>query len=670
MSSADRRRTLGKLVSVTSDNFVVELGSSADSFTLVGFDGQHYVARIGTYILIPLQSDYVVGEVVGLRERELAPSERSNSHIEDAHALGALKFLDIVPIGMLPFRKEGSFRFGVSIFPPLYSDALYTLVDDIDRILEVVDAIESIPIDPGQSQDQDSTINSRIKAFGIGTSVIFDGYDIKVRVDEFFGGHSAILGNTGSGKSCTVASILQSIFNKEDEYLARGASFVIFDTNGEYRQAFEALPAPISRLYAIVSETAGSNPALVARTNETTLDFRLPHWFMSSDEWELLLQASEKAQKPVLRTALGLTSLFAPTATSVLDEVKDHVLAAAILTILGGSDNHTAAVAKVRSLLSVYESPNITRTVVWPMLGIKYGLFLDDGEALRLLCSGLLRENITLPDYQNTPFRFDHLGEALDLAILHFESHGNRQIRDYCSSLITRFQAIRNRSEFSFMRVDPASLQAHEQNRERFVEKLLGVVPHTIDGVFLKESQLTILDMNEIEDEVVEIISTVVTRLIFERLRRAQKRNTFPVNLILEEAHRYIADRPAVFAIDATQIFERVAKEGRKYGLFLALASQRPSELSRTVLSQCSNYVVHRIQNPEDLSHIRQMTPFISESVLRRLPSLPKQHALIFGNSVNVPTTFRVRDANPKPKSDDAKIRETWFAPEGTLRGL
>lgn len=138
-----------------------------------------------------------------------------------------------------------------------------------------------------------------------------------------------------------------------------------------------------------------------------------------------------------------------------------------------------------------------------------------------------------------------------------------------------------------------------------------------------------------------------------------------PVNLVLEEAHRYVAERPAEFALDATRIFERVAKEGRKYGLFITLASQRPSELSRTVLSQCSNYVVHRIQNPEDLQHVRRMTPFISESVLSRLPSLPKQHALIFGNSVTVPTTFRVRDADPKPKSDDAKIRQIWFVPTG-----
>ena len=119
------------------------------------------------------------------------------------------------------------------------------------------------------------------------------------------------------------------------------------------------------------------------------------------------------------------------------------------------------------------------------------------------------------------------------------------------------------------------------------------------------------------------------------------------MHLLLEEAHRY------------------VAKEGRKYGLFVLVASQRPSELSKTVLSQCSNFVIHRIQNPDDLSQIRQMTPFISESVLKRLPSLPKQHALVFGTSVNLPTTFKVRTASPLPLSDDAAIRDLWFHEAG-----
>lgn len=136
---------------------------------------------------------------------------------------------------------------------------------------------------------------------------------------------------------------------------------------------------------------------------------------------------------------------------------------------------------------------------------------------------------------------------------------------------------------------------------------------------FAKRDQIIIIDLNAVEDEIVELVSAVIARMLFRLLRRAEPRNRFPIHLLLEEAHRYIASTPSRFSIDATKIFERIAKEGRKYGMFVMLASQRPSELSKTVLSQCSNFLVHRIQNPDDLSQIRQMTPFISDAILKRL---------------------------------------------------
>ena len=199
--------------------------------------------------------------------------------------------------------------------------------------------------------------------------------------------------------------------------------------------------------------------------------------------------------------------------------------------------------------------------------------------------------------------------------------------------------------------------------KEAFLEQILGLSPN--GDQWKKCNQIIIVDMNAVEDEVVELVSSVLARMIFRLLRQAEPRNRFPVHLLLEEAHRYISDSPSRYAIDASKIYERIAKEGRKYGLFLLVASQRPSELSKAVLSQCSNFVIHRIQNPDDLSQIRQMTPFISEAVLKRLPSLPKQHALVFGTSVNLPTTFKVQEAKPLPKSDDARIKELWFHEEG-----
>jgi DNA helicase HerA-like ATPase len=269
----------------------------------------------------------------------------------------------------------------------------------------------------------------------------------------------------------------------------------------------------------------------------------------------------------------------------------------------------------------------------------------DDGNYM------LLSDDFSLPTYQpNQKFSFNKLEEALDIAILFEESYGNRQIRDYCSSLMTRFKSVKDRGDFNFLTKSDS-----DTGYTDFVNQFIGVDDNK------KKSQIATIDLNSANDEAVEVISCVLSRMIFEKLRKAKERNKFPINLVLEEAHRYIStDSGKVFG-DANRVFERIAKEGRKYGMFLLISSQRPSELSRTVLSQCSNFIVHRIQNPEDLSHIRQITPHISDTILKRLPSIPTQHALIFGHAVNLPTTFKVNTADPKPKSDNNEISKNWF---------
>lgn len=659
MTTDDRRRAIGKITSVAADRFIVELHRGNDNFTVVGFDDMHYVARLGSFVMIPVQSEYVVAEIIGLREKDPTTNRVGRDEANELDKASSAKYLDLVPVGTLPQKRDGSFRFGVSIFPSLYADALYALDGDLDRIFDVADSHECVP------SNGDGSV-TRLRALTIGTSVVFQGYEVKVRVDEYFGGHIAILGNTGSGKSCTVATELQSLFEKKNELLARGATFVLLDVNGEYRTAFSKLPTGIQRSYLqIVLDPEDKAPESLD-DSETTNVFRLPHWFMSVEEWELLLRASERTQQPVLRSALGLTSLLSGDA-DVSKTVREHLIAQCVLECFRGveGDSPVSKAQRVYSILDKFGTANLGSSILRKHnFNFQYSNFNTE-ESLKTFIGELksfVKEDISVPSYKGNPFDFNLLEDCFEIALLYEEAHGNRQIRDYCAQMLTRFKWIREREEFAFLRIPVDQLREEEKKLDLFVERFLGLERR--DGKLYKSAQIIILDMNDAADEVVEVASAVMARLVFERLRKAEPRNRFPVHLILEEAHRYVAERPSRYAIDASRIFERIAKEGRKYGVFLQVASQRPSELSKTVLSQCSNFVVHRIQNPDDLSHIRQMTPFISESVMKRLPSLPKQHALIFGNAVNLPTTFKVRDVDPKPKSDDAAIKELWFRPK------
>lgn len=675
MNKEDKQRVIGKVVAINSDRFTVELLGGIDNFNINGFDDIHYFAQLNSYLIIPYQNYYVVAEVAGVRERDLNvpfsnPKEQILSKIKSG------KFLEVIPIGTLKPKensiKNYQFDFGVSVYPALYTDTLYIKENELDAIFNVKDQEETVCNTPDIHKVKCDCITKRYKTLPIGKSSIFPDYQVKVDINKFFGSHSAILGNTGSGKSCTISAMLQELYRFK-EYSATGSTFVFFDVNGEYAQAFSELTNVNPDV--IVSKLSLDD---ISEKDKETKEFVLPHWYLNIDEWALLLQASEKTQLPILRNALGLSTIF--ESDSNVTELKNHILATCICQILRDESSSPSKKDRITSILQKFNTNEIGLDIkfnwqddsgedheadVKNCLAISYGEikglkqlleFLeqedeDDGKVFIL-------DKFQMPVYEkNKKFNFDVIEDALDLALLYEEANGNRQIRDYCSSLVTRLKSLKDRPDFNF-------LTKSEKDLDKFKRQMLGLEKKKDQENITKTKQVIIIDLSSVEDEIVEIISCVLARIIYESAKEIQPRNSYPISLVLEEAHRYIGNDPQRTFLRANKIFEAIAKEGRKFGVFLVVSSQRPSELSETVLSQCSNFIVHRIQNPADLSHIRQITPHISDTILRRLPSIPTQHALIFGQAVNLPTTFKVNDANPKPKSDNNRISENWFKPK------
>jgi hypothetical protein len=685
MNKEDKQRVIGKVVSINSDRFTIELLTGIDNFNINGYDDIHYFAQLNSYVILPYQNYYIVAEVFGVRERDLNvpfsdPKEQFLNKVKSG------KFLEVIPIGTLKFKTPLNngyeFEFGVSVYPALYADALYIKESELDAIFNVDNHGEEICKTEeweGRS-DCPHEDNKRFNTLSIGKSAIFPDYDIKINIDKFFGSHSAILGNTGSGKSCTISSIIQGIYGFK-EYGATGSTFIFFDVNGEYRKAFSELTKRNNSIhvkYLTLNEDAKESEKFI-----------LPSWVLNIDEWALLLQASEKTQLPILRNALGLASVFCK-GDAESSKIKNHVLATCITEILRDETGSGTKSDRIHSILHKFKTHNINlqQSFSYPAVTgttdrIYYGskgeykpctiancLYVSFGQMIgtEYLLHYLEKKNsngepeflssqFQMPIYQKES-RFDQevMEESIDIAILYEEAHGNRQIRDYCSSLITRVKSLKNRKDYQFLKSDVDDIEIYKL-------KMLGLTKE--EAKIIKQNQVIILDLSSVEDEVVEVVSCVVSRIIYETIKLFHPRNKYPVNLVLEEAHRYISHNPQRSFLKANTIFESIAKEGRKFGMFLLVSSQRPSELSKTVLSQCSNFIVHRIQNPEDLAHIRQITPHISETILRRMPSIPTQHALIFGHAVNLPATFKVRDADPLPLSDNNRVSENWFKREG-----
>lgn len=681
MNKEDKQRVIGKVVAINSDRFTVELLSGIDNFNVNGFDDIHYFAQLNSYVILPYQNYYIIAEVSGVREKDLNvpfsnPTEQFLSKVKSG------KFLEVLPIGTLKPKEHEigvyDFDFGVSVYPALYTDTLYIKEAELDAIFNVRNEAQIVCEKPREHKTNCDCKTRRHKTLAIGKSTIFPDYDIKIDIDKFFSSHSAILGNTGSGKSCTIASMLQNLY-RYNKYSATGSSFIIFDVNGEYRQAF-------SEIQNVNKDIEVKNFSIdVNEVKGGVKKFVLPHWFLTIDEWALLLQATEKTQLPILRNALGLASIF--SSEDDVNELKNHILATCITQILRDESSSPSKKDRIISILQKFNTTeiNLAKEFIWYddegdehttikidrvtlQCNVKNCLTVHFGEikGIAQLISYLEQTNkndepifivdkFKMPTYErNQKFSFDIIEDALDLSLLYEEAHGNRQIRDYCSSLMTRIKSIKDREDYDFLKQDSANFESYKRS-------ILGLYKGKEETNVIKKQQIIIIDLSSVEDEIVEVISCVISRIIYEAVKEIPPRNSFPVNLILEEAHRYISDSPVGSFLRANKIFELVAKEGRKFGMLLIISSQRPSELSKTVLSQCSNFIVHRIQNPEDLAHIRQITPHISDTILKRMPSIPTQHALIFGHAVNLPTTFKVNEAKPKPKSENNRISENWF---------
>jgi hypothetical protein len=673
----DKQRVIGKLVSINSEKFTVELLNQSINFTTVGFEDIYQYAQINGYVILPYQDFYIVAEIFGVREKD-ADIRWKGEKEQILSKSNSVKYLDINPIGTI---QKGKFKYGISVFPTLYTDVLYIKKEELDVIFDLNEEL---------IQDENSE-NTKLKLLDIGTSTIFPDYKVKIDINGFFGGHSSVLGNTGSGKSCTIASMIQTLFKKE-QFSAIGASFIFFDVNGEYLKAFSQVANPeIDVKYFSINGVRKKEDFdfenIEIKDNVEFCEFKLPHWFLTIDEWALLLHASEKTQLPILRKALGIASIISNNEEG--EEYKrqlNYILSTAIGQILRSDLGSPSKRDRIVAILNRYKTEEIVLTKKFTYFdndGNSHTKISSDDNRVVLDCSienclvvhfgGLLAQNallqyieqtdadgnfkfmhpsIKIPDFiEDSHFTIDILEDALDLAILHEEAYGNRQIRDYCSSLITRFKSLKERRDFGFLIGNDDSL-----TKQDYINDVIG---SNVDNS--KKTQVSIIDLNAIEDEVVEVISCVISRLVFEKLKLIEPRNSFPVNLILEEAHRYISERKTSAFGEANKIFEKIAKEGRKYGMFLLVSSQRPSELSKTVLSQCSNFIIHRIQNPDDLAQIRQMTPHISGNIMGRLPSIPRQHALVFGHSVQIPTLFKVNGAKPTPHSNDSDIVKHWF---------
>lgn len=477
----------------------------------------------------------------------------------------------------------------------------------------------------------------------------------------------------------------------------KSAHFIVFDTNGEYKNAFQ------------LSEDDVVNPLAITKEG-----LRIPHWFMNYDDLDYLFEPTSGSQAPILKRAVGLAKSSVDTQKSMqtLSKFELSQLNTLLVSLQGESFKMKTCIledleptlalfkaAKERSKSNLYDelicvldemakgkgtlsknergfiNGSANTTIIDSALP-KLQKLIEKFIADKNVATTSENRNLDLPIFYNFS---DLLSTYFDVAIREQETSSDR-LAEYVSTLKMRMQSFKDD-----MRISCPLMMETVENIEnvlvKFISFLLGdycKVYNTTDSDIYTEyiknvnvdveqespSQITILDMSLLPSEVLETITGLVGRIVLEFVSRFKEedRGTMPIVMVLEEAQNYI---PEINKKDRTSIsrkvFERIAREGRKYGLSLVISSQRPSELSKTVLSQCNSFIIHRLQNPDDQQYIRKLVSSASSEVLNQLPILPQQHAIILGDAVRTPVMARINTASPKPKSENPHFVENWL---------
>ena len=647
---------IGKIISVEFDKFRVKILDDCRQST-VSIDGQvYYFGNIGSYLkTYNSLGDSIVCEVVAIFENDQTFTKPAQSQFN----LENSRTLLIKPIGTMNSRKE--FTMGVGIFPSIYNDVEIVTANDLRDIINSCQTVEEENLNIHHSID-------------IGYSKNLINYKVSLNINRLFNIHTAVLGNSGSGKSNTIARILQEVYQKQD-YSAVGAKTILFDSNGEY---------PIAFINAGLSQEVNTLFYKPFRSAESGQDdsgipykpFYLPYYLLSLEEWLAFLMASDRAQKPFWDKVLQMTYKFYSIFNSeqrddntneqkYINYFKWKILGILDL-ILSQIDSDTAKITAARGIagrcLNIINEHSKNEELqafikqIDKHCGINFGDNKSDLQKFVISERAKVDENLALEieelklshgDYYDYKF----LRTAVETVLLEEEARGNAKIREFTSTMLTRLDFFLNNSECLFMRES----EHKYENTKEYLKEMFHI------GSEDYRNQLITIDSSEVGTDVLELMTSVVSRMIFDYRREmiGSVRRRHPIHLFLDEAHRYI--RKNAQYILRENIFEKIAREGRKYSLFLIVSSQRPSELSETVLSQCSNFIVHRIQNEVDLRYVYAILPYFSEDFITKIKQSVPGEALIFGNCVPMPLQVQVIQANPDPNSKNCEVDREWF---------
>ena len=480
----------------------------------------------------------------------------------------------------------------------------------------------------------------------LGENPYYQNSKVYVDTNQLLGHHFAIIGNSGSGKSCGLARLIQNIFENQNVYPYK-SNFILFDISAEYSSAFEKI------------NTINSNYNYrVFTTNKFSgygEPFKIPIWLLNYDDISLLLRCTNHTQLPSIERMLKLTRIFAENIAESVN-IKNHLIAKAILSVI--YNNETAA-NKRNDIFSIVETCttnefNLDATVE----GIGYARKFRD--CFLISKQGEFSESILITEYVskfiddrydsyepslNVVYSLEDLQKALNFALISEGWYKNKNTYSDAVTIKVRLNSLMAGKYSEIFKFD------NKVTVEEYLTKML--ISNN------KRYQIVNINLDDVDDSMATVITKIFSRIIFDFSKTLPTRASLPFHILIDEAHRYIKNDDDSYLI-GYNIFERIAKEGRKYGVLLGLVSQRPVELSDSVIAQISNFFVFKTNHPRDLEYLKQMIPNISSDIIDKQKSLQAGTALAFGTAFKIPTIIKFEKPNPMINAENCNVTKNW----------
>ncbi len=485
-------------------------------------------------------------------------------------------------------------------------------------------------------------------SFVIGESPLYDSHPISVDINDLFSSHMAIFGNSGSGKSCGVARLLQNVFENQ-KLLPFRSNFFIFDAYGEYHNALQN----INQI----------NPNLNFKFYTTNIHqtdgeiLSVPIWLLDIDDMALLLRADKHSQLTIIERMLKLVNIFASN-DEMSTKYKNHLIAKAIMSILYTNQTASSKRNDVFAILATCSTNEFNLEA--PVHGIGYTRKFR--ECFTIDTQGQFPESILMTEYI-TGFIDESLDKYEPKEIKYYTLEDLEKALEFTlisEGLLNNTDTYADAIE---LKVRLHSLTISENSRYLRYPNFITMENYiaTLVAKNGKKAQVINFNLEDIEDWFAKVIVKIYTKMLFNFTKSLKNRASIPFHIFVEEAHRYVQNDTDVELI-GYNIFERVAKEGRKYGLIFNLISQRPVEISDTVISQCANFLIFKITHPRDLDYITKMLPNISADIVEKQKTLQPGTCMAFGGAFKIPTIVRMKMPDPAPSSSSCNVFETWKA--------